>query len=87
MAEFFSMGGYAAYVWPAYGVAAVFLVGMLIVSLRGLRRHESLLKTLEATRPRRRERTRRDGAPAPGALTPGAPTPGAPLPAAEGNDR
>ena len=33
MAEFFSMGGYAAYVWPAYGIAAVILVAMLIVSL------------------------------------------------------
>jgi heme exporter protein D len=54
MAEFFSMGGYAAYVWPAYGIAAVILVAMLIVSLRGLRRHEALLKTLETNRPRRR---------------------------------
>ena len=51
MAEFFSMGGYAAYVWPAYGIAAVILVAMLIVSLRGLRRHEALLKTLETSRP------------------------------------
>ena len=59
MAEFFSMGGYAAYVWPAYGIAAVILVAMLIVSLRGLRRHEALLKTLETSRPRRRERSRR----------------------------
>ncbi len=59
MAEFFSMGGYAAYVWPAYGIAAVILVAMLIVSLRGLRRHEALLKTLETSRPRRRERNRR----------------------------
>ena len=60
MAEFFSMGGYAAYVWPAYGIAAVILVAMLIVSLRGLRRHEALLKTLETNRPRqRRERNPR----------------------------
>jgi heme exporter protein D len=59
MAEFFSMGGYAAYVWPAYGIAAVILVAMLIVSLRGLRRHEALLKTLETSRPRRREWSRR----------------------------
>ena len=64
MAEFFSMGGYAAYVWPAYGIAAVILVAMLIVSLRGLRRHEALLKTLETSRPRRRERSRRTGSPA-----------------------
>lgn len=71
------MGGYAAYVWPAYGVAAVFLVGMLVASLRGLRRHEALLKTLETSRPRRRDRNRRDGAPAP------APSG---LPAAEGHE-
>ncbi|QQP89373.1 heme exporter protein CcmD [Skermanella sp. TT6] len=80
MAEFFSMGGYAAYVWPAYGVAAVFLVGMLVVSLRGLRRHEALLKTLETSRPRRRDRNRRDGATAPSAPAPSG------LPAAEGHE-
>ena len=75
MAEFFSMGGYAAYVWPAYGIAAVILVAMLIVSLRGLRRHEALLKTLETSRPRRRERSRRAGASA-----------SATVPAAEGHE-
>jgi heme exporter protein D len=75
MAEFFSMGGYAAYVWPAYGIAAVILVAMLIVSLRGLRRHEALLKTLETSRPRRRERSRNTGSKAP-----------ATVPAAEGHE-
>ena len=25
MSEFFSMGGYAAYVWPSYGLAAILL--------------------------------------------------------------
>ena len=75
MAEFFSMGGYAAYVWPAYGIAAVILVTMLIVSLRGLRRHEALLKTLETNRPRRRERSRRAPASASGTV-----------PAAEGHE-
>jgi len=75
MAEFFSMGGYAAYVWPAYGIAAVILVTMLVVSLRGLRRHEALLKTLETSRPRRRERSRRANSTDP-----------ATLPAAEGHE-
>ena len=75
MAEFFSMGGYAAYVWPAYGIAAVILVTMLIVSLRGLRRHEALLKTLETSRPRRRERSRHAPASASGTV-----------PAAEGHE-
>lgn len=32
MAEFFAMGGYAAYVWPSYGAAALFL-GALVISL------------------------------------------------------
>ena len=72
MAEFFSMGGYAAYVWPAYGIAAVILVAMLVVSLRGLRRHEALLETLQTSRPRRRERNRRANSTA--------------LPAAEGHE-
>ena len=75
MAEFFSMGGYAAYVWPAYGIAAVILVAMLIVSLRGLRRHEALLKTLQTSRPRRREQNRSTNSAAP-----------ATLPAAEGHE-
>ncbi len=38
MAEFLSMGGYAAYVWPAYGVAALGLVGITFTSWRGLGR-------------------------------------------------
>ena len=32
MTEFFQMGGYAWYVWPAYLVTAVVLIGNLIVS-------------------------------------------------------
>ena len=39
MAEFFAMGGYAAYVWSAYGIAAVVLVGLVIATLA--RRHNS----------------------------------------------
>lgn len=54
MAEFFAMGGYAAYVWPAWGVAAVVLVTLLIVSWRTLRSREATLKALEGNRPRRR---------------------------------
>ena len=37
--EFLTMGGYAAYVWPAYGVAAVvLLVNALLPGLRLKRR-------------------------------------------------
>ena len=61
MAEFFAMGGYAAYIWPAYGVAALVLLGLLVASIKGLRAHEATLKALEGSRPSRR-RSRREAA-------------------------
>ena len=36
--EFLTMGGYAAYVWPAYGIALVVLVGNAVLPARRLRR-------------------------------------------------
>jgi heme exporter protein D len=56
MNEFFAMGGYAAYVWPAYGVAAVILAGLWMASLRGLRAREAEIEAVEATKPRREGR-------------------------------
>jgi heme exporter protein D len=53
MSTFFAMGGYAAYVWPAYGVAAGVLIVLWIASLRGLRGRESEIEAVEAERPRR----------------------------------
>ncbi len=44
MSEFFDMGGYAATVWPAYGVAFVILAGLLFVSWRQTRRREADLE-------------------------------------------
>jgi len=44
--QFLAMGGYAAFVWPAFAVAAAVLVGLLIVSLRTLRRREAALALL-----------------------------------------
>jgi heme exporter protein D len=38
MATFFAMGGFARFVWPAYGVAVVVLVGLLVHSLASYRR-------------------------------------------------
>ena len=48
LGEFFHMGGYAAYVWPAYGAAAAVLAGLLAGSLLRLRRAERRLAALEA---------------------------------------
>ncbi|MDE1148840.1 MAG: heme exporter protein CcmD [Azospirillaceae bacterium] len=54
MDGFLSMGGYAAYVWSSYGAAALVLVGLLALSLTGLRRVERTLAALEQAQPRRR---------------------------------
>ena len=47
--DFFHMGGYAAYVWPAYGVAAAVLGGLLAGSLSRLRRAGRQLAALETS--------------------------------------
>lgn len=54
---FLAMGGYAAFVWPAFGITAAVLVGLLVVSWRALRAREAELDTLpplpgRAARPR-----------------------------------
>ncbi len=53
MAEFFQMGGYAAYVWSAYGATAAVVLGVLVWSWRGLYAAEKAEARL-AHRPRRR---------------------------------
>lgn len=55
IATYFAMGGYAGYVWPAFAVAALVMIGQLVLSLRGLRRREAALAALEAIRPPRRK--------------------------------
>jgi heme exporter protein D len=51
---FLEMGGYARFVWPAYGVAMVVLVGMALQSYRAWRRQHRLWSALETMRPQRR---------------------------------
>ena len=38
--KFLDMGGYAAFVWPGYALAAIAVIGMLLWSLRTLRARE-----------------------------------------------
>lgn len=47
MAEFFSMGGYGAYVWPSYVMTAVVMGVLLITSLRSLKTTESAFDRLK----------------------------------------
>lgn len=48
MTEFFSMGGYAAYVWPVYGLAAVVVAGIVWQSVADYRAQLKLASDLEA---------------------------------------
>ena len=48
MSEFFTMGGYAAFVWPAYGITALVMVGLLVDTLRRLRVRRRRLEQLES---------------------------------------
>lgn len=44
LAEFFAMGGYATYVWPAYGLAIAILIGNV---LQPILQRKKLLKQLQ----------------------------------------
>jgi len=48
------MGGYGLFVWPAYAITAVVLVGILWASLRDGRRQRGLMDVLNAERRARR---------------------------------
>ena len=59
LSEFLAMGGYAAYVWPAFAIAVVLMVGLFLESLRAARHSEALLEELRAkVRPQRPRATR-----------------------------
>jgi len=48
------MGGYAGYVWSAWGLAALVIGGLTWSSLRALRVREAEIASLEAAAPHRR---------------------------------
>ena len=48
-----AMGGYAAFVWPAYGVAATVLGGLALQSWRRYRASRRDLERLQSPRPPR----------------------------------
>jgi len=56
MNEFLNMGGYAAYIWPALGFAALVLLVMTVASIARLRASEAALRAAEAQAPKRRRR-------------------------------
>jgi heme exporter protein D len=56
--QYLAMGGYAAFVWPAYAVAAIVLGGLAVQSLRAYRRNMRQLDVLQQERPGRRRGVR-----------------------------
>jgi heme exporter protein D len=50
MAQFLAMGGYAAYVWPAYAVSLIVLAAAAVWTLRAERRLRRRLVDLEGPR-------------------------------------
>jgi heme exporter protein D len=48
LADFFAMGGYAGFVWPAYGIAALVLIGLLTVSWYQLRQAREMLRRYDS---------------------------------------
>ena len=56
MSEFFAMGGFAAFVWPSYALAALVMLGFLASSLARLRQLQRSLAESEARRSGRRRR-------------------------------
>ena len=50
MNDFFDMGGYAAFIWPAYLVTVLILGGILAQTVITMRRRERLADTLRKQR-------------------------------------
>ena len=50
LSEFLAMGGYAGYVWPAYGVTAAVVAGLLLWCLGEYRRRQRELERLQRDR-------------------------------------
>jgi len=47
MADFFAMGGYAGYVWPAYVITIIVLCAAIVVSLQAHRNARRSVRRLE----------------------------------------
>lgn len=58
MQEFFSMGGYGAYVWSSYGLTAFVMLVLLVTSIRSLKSTEATFERLkQAVAPKENQKT------------------------------
>jgi heme exporter protein D len=51
MSNFWAMGGYAAYVWPAYGISLLGIAGAAWLTLQSYLRAKATLAALESRKP------------------------------------
>ena len=51
MSAFFAMGGYAAFIWPAYAISALALAGMVWRCWAAWRAAKARLEALERDKP------------------------------------
>jgi heme exporter protein D len=51
MSDFLAMGGYAAYVWPAYLATVIGLGGAIVFTWRGWHAAQKKLRALEQSKP------------------------------------
>ena len=54
LSHWLAMGGYAAYVWPAYGLAVVIIGGLALASILSSRAARRELQQLQQDQPRGR---------------------------------
>lgn len=57
LSSYLAMGGHAAFIWPALGVAAFVLIAMALASVIRLRRSEAELRAAEVIGGGRRRRS------------------------------
>lgn len=49
LSSFLDMGGYGVFVWPSFGLSAVLLIGVFVISVRTLKSNRQALAALEQT--------------------------------------
>jgi heme exporter protein D len=54
--SYFAMGGYAGYIWSAWGLTALVMAALAVASWRALKSSQRELKTLQDLYPGRRGR-------------------------------
>ncbi|MBT3360367.1 MAG: heme exporter protein CcmD [Rhodospirillales bacterium] len=50
LTTFFEMGGYARFIWPAFGLSFVVLGALLVTSIRSFKNTEATLNSMQAAK-------------------------------------